>query len=674
MRFVFLSQHQSAIANMLSRSIPKWKSELSDGVPQSVQVIKPSARNDHIILGSRQSVRTVSINDTNSGLNTLRSMKATTACTAIAFHPIAESVIASAGSNGEVSILYYGAQNIAPLYDKWIAHSRAIHAMDFLPINDSDPRNDEVFLVTVSADGDINLWNLCIYFGKKESWRKPFLVCNVRADGLRCGVRDLDCRRLKNSVYEIIVGCDDGSVECYESRMDNFPDFFSKFRIAISTQTINSVKFSPTAPDCFATGGKDSYIRVFENETCVSAIRTSLPVWAIRWRPMGKQFIAACHSVMDNGIYVWDLDSHLMPAYVFNSHGENVTDFFWADTNHIMSCSRDNTIQLHQIKQAIIPIERMRTVNISFSPLGSLTRVCDVINRDKFEKNHGELKIEIAKKKGFPAEIFSSKKSSSVSRSSSLEDLGENRLVIISNVQGGLAPTPEDLIAAAPALIEFISAISREATTMDSVGKCCEKFASKIDCIGGGKLTPTHAEAIRFLAWLILDRPDMVPQAIQEYLAVFRRNNDLLMVLAVSVICMYSPIPNLGTLISGENFFKFSSSLIELFKKHDQWKLAAEYVYMSPVSEVRALSHVRTGINLTCTKCKRECDVGTGPDVTCTKCKDRLNVCVLCGDSVRGLWQTCPGCTHGGHPRHLDWWFSKYNTCPVPGCLHQCYC
>ena len=172
------------------------------------------------------------------------------------------------------------------------------------------------------------------------------------------------------------------------------------------------------------------------------------------------------------------------------------------------------------------------------------------------------------------------------------------------------------------------------------------------------------------MGWLLAERPDLLFKTLKEYLRVFQRNNDLLMILAVSVICMYSPNPDIASLVSAENFFRFSYSLIELFKKHDQWKLAAEYVYMSPVSEVRALSHVRTGINLSCLKCKRECDLGTP---ICSKCHDNLNACILCGSNVKGLWQSCPGCSHGGHMRHLDWWFSKYNTCPVPGCLHQCY-
>ena len=650
------SQNKSTDLPM-SRSVAKWKSDPSDGLPQSVQVIKPSPRNDHIILGSRQSVRTVTINETNSGLTTIRSMKTTTACTAIAFHPISDSLIASAGSNGEVSTLYYGAQNIAPLYDKWIAHSRAIHAMEFLPVRDSDPR-DEAFLVTVSADGDVLLWNLSCYFGKKESWRKPFLVCNIRTEGLRCGVRDVDCRVIENK-FEVIIACDDGSVECYKS--ENFPSFNLVFRLPISTQTINSVKYSPTC-NFFATGGKDSYIRIFDRETCLFAIRTSSPVWAVRWRPNGR-YIAACHSIMDNGIYIWDLDSHLMPAYVFNSHWDNVTDFFWADMNHIMSCSRDNSVQLHQIQRAIIPIERMRTVNISWSPKGSLTSVCDIVKRDKFETDHGELRIEIARKRGFPAEIVS-RKFLALSRSPSIED--STRFVEIRAVRSGLAPTPDQLVSVAPDLIRFISRISREATSLVEVSKLCNDFANSIE-----ETNPSQSEAIRFLSWLILERPDVVPTIIAEYLAVFQRNNDLLMVLAVSVVCMYSPIPDVSSLMTSEKYFRFSSSLIEMFKKQDEWKLAAEYVYMSPVSEVRALSHIRTGINLMCSKCRRECDVGSD---TCSKCNDKLNLCVLCGEKVKGLWQSCPGCLHGGHPRHLDCWFSKYNSCPVPGCLHQCYC
>lgn len=78
-----------------------------------------------------------------------------------------------------------------------------------------------------------------------------------------------------------------------------------------------------------------------------------------------------------------------MPGYVFNSHADSVVDMFWADNHHIVSGkgsrmimmmmsrlsqsrslyvgSKDCTVRMHALRDATIPIENLRTVNISFS-------------------------------------------------------------------------------------------------------------------------------------------------------------------------------------------------------------------------------------------------------------------------------------------------------------------
>jgi WD40 repeat protein len=656
---------------MSSRSAPKWVEVIS----QSAQVIKPSTRNDHIIIGSRQSVKTVCINDDNVGLQTIRSIKSTTASTAIAFHPIADSVIASAASNGEVSTLYYGAQNIAPLNDKWVAHSRAIHAMEFLP---SPPDRDYVYLLTVSADGDINIWSISAYIGRRETWKRPSLICNARADGHRCGLRDLDVRNTKSNIgYEMLVACDDGSIEHYTCGHDPV-NFSLVWKLSISTQTINSIRFSTTDRHLFATGGKDSYIRIYslsEGVRCLCSIRTPSSVWAIRWRPStGSGHIAACQSIMDSAIYIWDLTNRLMPAYVFNSHRDNVTDFFWADVNHIMSCSRDSTIQIHELKNAIIPIEKMRTVNISFSARNgattsqTITSVCDIVNREKFERDHGFLDLDRAKRFGFPVTNVPSGSISNLSLSAGvvtpLTGLF-SRTVCIRQVpyKTGFTLNPSMVVAAGGPLIKFIAKISANS----DISSTCMQFANDLEIISENSLK-THAETIRLLSWFITQRPEMISQVARLSLNVYKELNDIVMVLAIGAMCMFSTVPDLVSLVDTQNFFKWSSSILEIFSRLGQWKLAAEFIYMSPVSEVRSLSHSRTTINLACRTCKRERDIGT--DIC--KCRARLAACVLCGDAVKGLWVSCPGCMHGGHVKHMDWWFENYSVCPVPGCLHDC--
>ena len=443
-----------------------------------MQVVKASGRNDHIIAGSRQFVKTVSIAAT--GLTPIRSMKSTTAATAIAFHPTADSIIASAGSNGEVSIWYYGAQNVAPLNDKWVAHTRAIHAMEFLPQRAGGTGDsDSAVLLTASADGDINCWDVCGYSGKKETWRKPTLLANLRAEGLRCGLRDLDVRlATSGGHHELVIACDDGSVELYALRSPTSARLIAK--VNVSTQTINSCKWNGARP-MFATGGKDSYIRVFSlsgknDVTQMCSIRCQSSVWAIRWRPTGRH-IAACQSVMDSCIYVWDLESRLMPAYIFNSHRDNVTDFFWADSSHILSCSRDNTVQLHAIKNAVIPIEKMRTVNIAFNVASefnsycqTVTSVCDVVNRDRFEKEHDDLDLESIRQSGFQ----SSTNGDSVAKVACEDSVPASRTIVIKPVdfKPGFSFSHAQIGASSKALTRFILDVST-LTDAESVSRQC---------------------------------------------------------------------------------------------------------------------------------------------------------------------------------------------------------
>jgi WD40 repeat protein len=650
----------------MSRSIPSW-TEQFDG--QNILVIKPSSRNDHIVLGSRQFVRTVSLS--RIGLTSIRSMKSTTAATAIAFHPTAESVIASAGSNGEVSIWYYGAQNIAPLNEKWTAHNRAIHAMEFLPIPKFFNQKTSAILLTVSADGEINCWDVCDYSGKKETWRKPGYVGNLRSEGLRCGLRDIDVRLHPDGYcYEVVVACDDGSIEYYKSEDLDPSTLELVSRVSISTQTINSVKFNKSL---IATGGKDSYIRVFSldkkstlNPVC--SIRCSSPVWAIRWRPSsnGTEYIAASHSIMDSCIYIWDLESRLMPAYVLNSHRDNVTDFFWADRFHIISCSRDNTVQLNAIKNAIIPLEKMRTVNIAFN-VSTLTSVCDRVNREKFEKDHEDLRLEEIRTSGFLSDYVSLSKAS-VGSSSALK-LVERKVRIQSVPFKSGYTLPTAIIAKlVKPLTLFIHSMSTQ-TDLAIVSKLCEKFGAHISSIDKFALT-TQSQCMRLISWLLINSSkNVVYSFLTRAIRTYRDMNDIVMVVALGSVAMYSADHSVASLVDQKLFTKWSKSLLDILRKLELWQQAAEYVFLSPVAGVRQLSLIRTSFNFTCSNCKHELEV---PAAACPKCNVALTECSVCRKQVKGMWITCEGCGHGGHLKHMDRWFDLHSICPVPNCGHQC--
>jgi hypothetical protein len=639
------------------RSEPKWVAHFETGSAVSMQTLRPAKHNDHIAIGSRQTIRTVSLGDGSESLTPIRSMKNTTPTTCAAFHPVADSVIVAGGSNGEVSVWYYGAQNIAPLNDKWVAHSRSINGMDFLPPTHSKSTSN--YLLTASADGELNLWDMCSYTGKRETWRRTELVMNCRPEGARSALRDLDCR-LQDKLYEILVATDDGVVEFYRSTRPGSPTSITfHSRIQVSTQTINSVRFSPSG-SYFATGGKDSYIRVYSigSQTPVYSIRTSSSVWAVRWRP-GGDFIAACQAVMDTSIYVWDLASRLMPAYVFNSHRDNVTDFFWGDRFHIMSCSRDNTVQLHQIKNAVIPIEKMRTVNISFGISSdgteTLSRLCSQINREKFEKSHGELEMG--------RNEYSHPTPTLPESSDFLRTLTMARVTR----PLGSSPDPGLIVRCVPLVTKFIAEIARESTLTGCCGLIKEL---SLRLAGESSSLKSQAELVRLIGWLIgSSQEKMLELTFVKALEIFRAMNDLITILILGAVAIYTPSPVLHGLVSTSDMAAWSGNLMEILRRLQQHQLTTEFIFYSPFSEVRAFSHNKTGINLVSQCCKREREAGSE---NCSKCKSKLAECVLCGDTVKGLWVSCPGCLHGGHARHVSAWLEKHTVCPVLDCGHEC--
>ena len=630
-------------------SQPEWRHTGDSGV----QVMKPSPFNNHVLLGSRQFIKAVEFDDTP--MHTLRSMKSLSATTALAFHPNAESVLAAAGANGEVSVWYYGASNVAALNEKWTAHSRAIHAMEFLPGAGS-------FLVTASADGDLNIWELPLYEGKRDSWKKPKFLTNPRNES--SGLRDLDCRE-NNGGLEILVASEQGTVELYSSLTMDPRDVRFSFKIVVSTQTINSIRFHPQQNSTiFATGGKDSYIRIFdlknkgtrsvsfdeltrESVYQIHSIRSLSSVWAVRWRPVGF-FIAACQSVMDSSIYVWDLDSRLMPAYVFSSHTDSVTDFFWADPYHLVSCSRDGSIQMHALGHAEIPLEKMRTVNISIAPspggVETLTSLCSSVDRARFEKSHGPL--DLHGKTGFAT--WTGKTIARPSPGVAFERPIKN--VPVSN-------RTQIIAYMAKPIVQFVADIARASTRMD-VATLCLDFA---------KVLPEDGEVMSMIGWLMSQESGswnsiIIPEILQHALERYRATNNLVLALALGSICLYATHPEYLALVDTKAYVAWSASLLNILHRMKLWQLSAEFIFHTPLAEIRALSHSRTGVTLGCQRCQKECEVG---QYECSKCKAALAVCVLCGERVRGIFVACPACHQGGHLNHMRVWLSTHNNaCP----------
>jgi len=331
---------------------------------------------------------------------------------------------------------------------------------------------------------------------------------------------------------------------------------------------------------------------------------------------------------------------------------------------------------MHAIKNAVIPIERMRTVNISFTVdragRQTLTSVCDIVNRTRFEKSHAEMDLELMRL-GFPVSehltAFSPQSGGTDDIISISETKHYNRTAKIRAVRMGKGFTVNSawLGKLAKPLTLFVKEIAK-LTEVTDVGNSCILFSGNLREIGSS--LEAQAETLRLLGWLLVQPASSVlPLFVSKALESIQEANDVVMVIAIGAVALFSPNPLLTAFMSSSKFVKINIAFLEVLRRLELWQAAAEHVFHSPIAEIRSISHVRTGINIACVNCRREQE---GVSALCVKCNSRLADCVLCGNQVKGLWTACEGCGHGGHAKHMDWWFDRYNVCPVPDCLHRC--
>jgi len=110
-------------------------------------------------------------------------------------------------------------------------------------------------------------------------------------------------------------------------------------------------------------------------------------------------------------------------------------------------------------------------------------------------------------------------------------------------------------------------------------------------------------------------------------------------------------------------------SYIEILQRLGLCQAANELINLSSDEVVRQQNAKSTTIYTACGRCRKPL---IGPQsFWCTKCKASAGLCALCQQPCKGLYISCPGCSHGGHLNCLQEWFSYETACPA-GCGHRC--
>ncbi|CAD7965406.1 unnamed protein product [Amoebophrya sp. A25] len=175
--------------------------------------------------------------------------------------------------------------------------------------------------------------------------------------------------------------------------------FVLKQAFALSTQAVYSARWNTGVCNIFAAGTRDKKIAVYDTRRegrgrpCIS-ILTSAPVGCVRWRPThalcDPHILASSSSVMDHQILIWDMRATSMPTFVFNTHKKNecASDFFWASEDHIISCGKDSTLQMHSLRNAHQPLQSFSNCKASCGGSREIVSVAAQVNRQGLVRTH----------------------------------------------------------------------------------------------------------------------------------------------------------------------------------------------------------------------------------------------------------------------------------------------
>ena len=651
---------------------------------QPAQVMCGSGMNGTVVLGGRQHFRAMELTD--SGFSVTRSVvqKSNLSTTAVATHPFSPELGVSAASNGEMTIWNYRNLSQTPVQQKWSAHDRTVTSMAFVESDMYSTSSTVAHLITASADGSVALWPVS---GDRSKWPRDSSDGFAIRGREQSGARDVAIRKSISTsrTFSLLVACEDGSVENLECDRDE-RTFTPTTKYQVSTQPVNTVRFCADSEHLFATGSRDAMIRVYDTRQpptwAACSFRSQSSVWCVRWRPdTAGGFLSSCQSVLDPSVYVWDMRSTHTPAYVFNSHKETVTDFFWVDKCHLLSCAKDGGVHLSRIQDAVIPIEKMRTVNISYTmrrtsrgAVHTISRVCDKVDRSYFESSHAALNQLRIRELGYPPQhsFYSiktyGKDTEPVIDTAKTRPPHVDRTCHVVQLSRRMFPDLTILSVATPALVKFIKSVGSVPDTLMMVSLIESLAESVRHVVGEGQ---GQIKCLRLLAWVVGDkgkcRDEWLRVTVAGSIEQYRLLNNLFMCLVLGSFCIFSTDKHLTSLVSMELFITWSCRYVELLRRLELFELAAFFVSASPVLEVRALSHNGTIFKVGCSSCGEYLESSS-----CKRCSTDSNICSICGDAVLGLWVACQVCGHGGHLKHVQWWLRNGNTGCPEGCGHSC--
>lgn len=264
--------------------------------------------------------------------------------------PTDTNILATAATNGVISIWDLSKFGRQKQLQTYIEHERTAHTVTFHP--------NEPLVLSGSQDGTIKCFDL-------KNINSVFTIYSNSE-----GVRDIKFSPLTANVFAAVS--ENGTVQMYDIRK------YEKCLLQFTAHSgsIYCCDWHPVQ-NWLATGSRDKQIKVWNMENKASleyTIPTIAVVGRVKWRPEKMHHIASCALLFDYSVHVWDIRRPYMPYASFNEHTNITTGIAWKGNNPqiLLSTSKDSTIFKHAFKDASKPSSKANPQGATFGPTGDL--------------------------------------------------------------------------------------------------------------------------------------------------------------------------------------------------------------------------------------------------------------------------------------------------------------
>uniref|UniRef100_H2ZMN8 GATOR2 complex protein WDR24 n=1 Tax=Ciona savignyi TaxID=51511 RepID=H2ZMN8_CIOSA len=341
-------------------SFSSTKRTISVNAGSAINALSLCQNNNKIVVAGRSLLKIYEIDSFNQireamNLHVGRKQGLNMSSSDVVWSPKEDNMIATAATNGAIVAWDLNAvgrnKQLVVLSD----HRRTVTKISFHP---KEPSR----LLSGSQDCTMRMFDL----RKKECTA----IFHSKADGVRC------VEFSPFHYFMFAASFDNGNVQIWDYRQKS--TYLTQF--LAHKGSVYTLNWHPDEEEKnkIATGGRDNMVKIWDvgsSNKQVCNIPTTTSVSAVRWRPTHRDQLATVSMMLDFSANVWDLRRRFVPFAYFEEHSDVTTGIVWKpnDPEVLFSCSKDGTLVMHAMREAIQPWLNTKTRGLDMGAGGRIS-------------------------------------------------------------------------------------------------------------------------------------------------------------------------------------------------------------------------------------------------------------------------------------------------------------